>query len=44
VSPRDSSSSLTLFFVVDETAFTGDGFFFEPVVVSAAPFDSSSSS
>ena len=47
-SSRDSSSSLfdDLFRVVDVAAFTGVAFFFElaVVVVSASPFDSSSSS
>ena len=46
VASRDSSSSLfaALFFVVDVAAFTGVAFFFVPVLISASPFDSSSSS
>ena len=46
VASRDSSSSLfdALFFVVDVAAFTGVAFFFEPVLISASPLDSSSSS
>lgn len=44
VSSRDSSSSLVDGFVFVVDAFIGVAFFFEPVVVSAFPLDSSSSS